>query len=1560
MTTAALRNAFVILLGCFALPLTLTADHNSGLNISYTCLGGSQYEVTVNRFRNCADPEPAAPDLNVYIYSACETLGFVSFPLTEVTEVSQLCPAALPQSSCAGGFEPGTELNVYRTEVTLNPCADWRIVVAEQNRTNVLNLISPETSRIHVEAFLNNESGACNTSPSMGVLNLPYVCTASPVFYNLGFSEPDGDSLVYAFTPALTSLVATAPEEMAYPPPYSGAAPLPGINLNPGNGQITATPANPGLFNTAVSVSEYRDGVLIGRVTHDFTFIVNACPVPVPAPVAGSLSHISGGGYPLGPAEIGVCAGDDFCFEISFSSEEPSYSVGLISTIQDLIPNADMTVTGSNPATASFCGTVPPGFSGGSFLITASDDACPITGQSFYALDMVLRKPVAAGTDTLVCAGEPVNLFAENGGTHTWTLEGEEPVSGPDFSCNPCDNPTAVTDSTVVLTATGAYPESSCQNSDEVTVFISLTSTVDITPESCGGNDGGIDIEVIYGSGDYTAEWADTGPGPFSRTGLTSGTYEVVLNDLELGCTALFTIEVPQAQFPAADAGPDASTCGLSLQAEAEPSFGTGTWTLPAGLTAADPNDPQTVITATDFGTYTLTWTEDAGADCTGFDTAEVTFIEPPTAEAAPADTTCGPALTLPFTAQGDEISWAVPPGLEVTQGAESAEFTAAAQGAYTAVLSAVTAGICTATAETELVFFDIPELTLSAPQIVCGTLASVNGETTTGSFSWSIPSGVSVISEGPGNQTEFSAVAPGTYAFIAFSENGPCAVSDTTEVTFPGAPLIADPVFACTGSDALFTMSFMAEQGVPGTYEVQGVTGAFDGAVFTSAPMPSETPVEAILTDAGDCGADTLSGTLFCPVITDAGTMPPDTLRPCDDNVSAATASGAALDGNDTLRYALHTLPGQALGEVLAWSDTPEFSFGSGMAYETVYYISSVVGNATAEGVDLADPFLSAAAGTPVIFYESPQAVLSGELFACPYDTVPFTVEISGALPVTLTYAVNGAPVTATADGPAYAIQAAEEGTYTLTSAASEWCTGTVSGSAVLTHYDLPDAEMTAGPFICEGDTGALNIAFDGEAPFSYEVLLDSVLFGAFTANADSASLPVEIGGTYSIANLSDAQCAAEGGSEAFIEVRPLPAADVGADTVLCHGAVTAFGNPPEQDASYTWDSVPGLSAYSGSPVNLTPSHFATEPTKITLGLTAVLNGCTRRDSAEVTVYEIPEAEIFGYAPFCAGDTVSLLGAGADSLHWLPEGAFNAPTAALTRYTSEVPGILTLVATNAGGCRDTAEVFAEVIPLPEATFTATAEEGCAPWETRFEISEFAENVSYTWRTDDQTFGRTVPDFTYTYTSAGIYPVSLEAVSPAGCTRIFNLTDSVRVYTTFADFRFSPETPNSAQPRTEFTNLSPLDTESTWIVDSLIEGQGRHFVYTFPERDGSYSVCLETESPEGCLDRLCRTVTVEDQFFLFMPNAFTPDGDGLNDLFGPVLSHYNPAEYEFWVADRRGNTVFRTTDPRQKWNGGGASGSHYEGAGVYMWQIEVRPDFDLEVQTFRGTVTLLR
>ncbi|MGB6036897.1 MAG: hypothetical protein WBG42_11565, partial [Cryomorphaceae bacterium] len=159
------------------MPEVVFAGRNEGINVQYECLGGDDYLISVHLFRDCAEFTDTPDFLDIFFTSSCQTLGFIEIDLQESLEVSQLCPDSLPSSSCNGGTLPGVNLTVYSGIVNLPSCADWQIIVAEQNRAEVLNLVDPlGDSRIHVEAFLNNASGECNTSPQLGLFNLPFVC----------------------------------------------------------------------------------------------------------------------------------------------------------------------------------------------------------------------------------------------------------------------------------------------------------------------------------------------------------------------------------------------------------------------------------------------------------------------------------------------------------------------------------------------------------------------------------------------------------------------------------------------------------------------------------------------------------------------------------------------------------------------------------------------------------------------------------------------------------------------------------------------------------------------------------------------------------------------------------------------------------------------------------------------------------------------------------------------------------------------------------------------------------------------------------------------------------------------------------------------------------------------------------------------------------------------------------------------------------------------------------------------------------------------------------------
>ena len=158
-----------------------------------------------------------------------------------------------------------------------------------------------------------------------------------------------------------------------------------------------------------------------------------------------------------------------------------------------------------------------------------------------------------------------------------------------------------------------------------------------------------------------------------------------------------------------------------------------------------------------------------------------------------------------------------------------------------------------------------------------------------------------------------------------------------------------------------------------------------------------------------------------------------------------------------------------------------------------------------------------------------------------------------------------------------------------------------------------------------------------------------------------------------------------------------------------------------------------------------------------------------------------------------------------------------------------------------------------------------------------------------------------------------------------------------------------------------FVNESPANVTSSWTFDSLATSNLRNVFYNFPDEIGyTYAVCLEVRSPEGCIDQYCDDVEIKDDFFIYVPNSFTPDGDGLNDLFHPVLSFADVKEYHFWISDVKGRMVFETFDPEQKWNGGIADSDFYGRNSSYIWHLVVKPDFNVETQYFTGHVLMIR
>ncbi len=142
----------------------------------------------------------------------------------------------------------------------------------------------------------------------------------------------------------------------------------------------------------------------------------------------------------------------------------------------------------------------------------------------------------------------------------------------------------------------------------------------------------------------------------------------------------------------------------------------------------------------------------------------------------------------------------------------------------------------------------------------------------------------------------------------------------------------------------------------------------------------------------------------------------------------------------------------------------------------------------------------------------------------------------------------------------------------------------------------------------------------------------------------------------------------------------------------------------------------------------------------------------------------------------------------------------------------------------------------------------------------------------------------------------------------------------------------------------------------------VFQGSGERF--TLPNHlaydGGSFLVCLKILTPTLCHNEECSRISLDRPRTFFMPNAFSPNADGLNDAFGPVMEGYDDHSYEMMVFDRHGSVIFRTQDPKTFWYGRDAGGSHYVPPGIYVWKAVLRSHTVGDVERFEGFITVLR
>lgn len=361
--------------------------------------------------------------------------------------------------------------------------------------------------------------------------------------------------------------------------------------------------------------------------------------------------------------------------------------------------------------------------------------------------------------------------------------------------------------------------------------------------------------------------------------------------------------------------------------------------------------------------------------------------------------------------------------------------------------------------------------------------------------------------------------------------------------------------------------------------------------------------------------------------------------------------------------------------------------------------------------------------------------------------------------------------------------------------------------------------------------------------------------------------------------------------------------------------------------------------------------------------------NGCVSgTQSANVTVRPPFAASVTTPVMACPGFPVTMTGSGTDGLpaysyQWLtPTNHDTLGTGTSYSYTPGASETVLMVAHDQCYRYDTIPVTVQVYSLPSPLFAVDPASGCSPLNASFNFPAVVAGsiASANWSFGDGSTG-TGASTSHVFTQVGCYDVSVQITTNDGCITDTTLQNVVCVVPDpIANFSWTPVPPSTVNSTVTFTDHSVNAVSYNWDFGTHGASTLKNPVVNYGNIEaGSYEVCLKVTSPEGCQNQICKPITFIEEFLVWVPNTFTPDGDEFNNIFKPVIPVGMVLDdYTFMIYNRWGEVLFESHDIAVGWDG------TYHGEtvkeGVYTWTIVARGGGDKKPRKFEGHVNMLK
>lgn len=960
-------------------------------------------------------------------------------------------------------------------------------------------------------------------------------------------------------------------------------------------------------------------------------------------------------------------------------------------------------------------------------------------------------------------------------------------------------------------------------------------------------------------------------------------------------------------------------------------------------------------------GNYAVTVTGDNGCSVIGAYTVPEGVVTPQLSGIPAPNTACvGPNGSINLAISPANLTYLI----QWSNGSSLQDLSNLTPGTYTVTVNG--GGACTASASyvvgnnTNLVSAAGTDIDILCFGDNTGSInLTLSGGTQPFDFNWS--------AAGIGNIEDPGSLVAGLYAVTVTDAVG-CSATASFNITQPGSSpqvscaalnTVSQPGFADGSAQAIIS-------GGVAPYEMLLSPGGNQTGIAAGTLPINGLTVGAYtvqVTDANGCIANCGFNIALATCETALGQMGASQEALCGQGCITANydALGQFLDPDDLLQFVLHQGAGATIVGELGRSNTPTFCFNPAqMTYGTVYYVSAVAGNNDGTGnVNLDHYCTIITTGTPIVFYEKPVASIAPPAeITCAVTQVTLVGSSNMPNSIYLWSSFNGNIIGAT-DQPD--IQTNQAGTYALQVSANGCLDTTYSD--VLDIRNDPVAEILASP------DDILDCVID-------QIILAGEIKGSGNANAiwfdqNGATYPggtvlqIDQPGTYWFAIVDTLTFCSDTASIIIGEDQIYPPLFVNPPALLTctNGAVTLSGGSPIGGISFTWAVLVGQDTVV---IGTGASTSVSQPGEYLLLGIDPANGCDNAMAVTVVADQsFPTAE--AGPPFnldCYGQTANLNGSatggtGQLTYVWTTSGGVILSGANTPSPLISEPGTYTLLVTALGnGCSDT-DVVVVAPNEPRATLRVE-DPNCFGEKGRITVDSVAgakPPVEFTLtggqhsQSGNTFFGLAPGAYTVLIEDADGCATEVEAtiVQPPP----FEVTVEPQVSLQLGESYVVDATVNVPESEIALIEWTP----ATWLsCDTCLSTR-----IDTPLYSQQYELLVVTKA--GCRDEAPLLLRVNRQVNVYIPNIFSPNGDGDNDFFTVFADLKGVRKVNsLQIYSRWGEQVFQRHDfqPNQLelgWDGRFRGQEMNPAVFVYYAIVEF---IDGQEVLFKGDVTLER